>query len=89
MLRHNSNIFKEQKMSVLKTKCRGNLLLIRLTHLLSQLKITAFQVTIRLEEWHFALPADGTLVPERVADAPLMFVLTETMYLVGAINGVL
>jgi len=37
----------------------------------------------------FFLPADGTLVPKHVADKSLMFLLTETVYLVGAINGVL
>jgi len=34
------------------------------------------------------LPEDGTLVPKRVGEAHLMFVLIKNVHLVGIMNGV-
>ena len=39
--------------------------------------------------WQLVLPQDGTLVLKHVGDAPLIFVLIRTVYLLGVTNGVL
>jgi hypothetical protein len=44
-------------------------------------------VAVACKNWHFVLPEHFTLVPKRVAVAPLIFVLIKTMHSVGVING--
>jgi hypothetical protein len=49
----------------------------------------SFPVETGFKNSHFGLPEDGTLVPKHVADVPLIFVLTKTVHVVGAVNGML
>ena len=48
----------------------------------------SFAAATDFSNWHFVLSEDGTLVSKHVRDALLIFVLIETVCLVGVTNGV-